>query len=315
MAILEDVPGIRVWVASNGAALSEYEPHDPVGEEAPGPALSKYVECVDNANFTVSLEINNDYEWGYRNHSLTAYVYVDGKYIHGTTMRHTDIKPARGTIYGPYIHDELTGSWSLRRLKFTVVNTIDEAQKERVVRDAEIAKDLGVIEVKVFRVIEGGASKWKRNVETQDKGFELAEKSLKGKSISHGTSYSRGEPTRAPQYVSITQIAEDNGPIAVFRFLYRSREALKRELIIPRTPTRSPTLDGMSEADRDRLARDMLELQSKIKREGQRSAIKREYNETIDLTGDGTVPVVRRPLKKSRLESGEEIQAIDLTED
>jgi hypothetical protein len=37
-------------------------------------------------------------------------------------------------------------------------------------------------------------------------------------------------------------------------------EALKRELIIPRTPPpRSPTLTAMSDAERDRLARERLE--------------------------------------------------------
>jgi hypothetical protein len=67
---------------------------------------------------------------------------------------------------------------------------VDDVQSERVEQDREIAKSLGVIEVKVYRGIDQGThAATARAAKNDQKSFELAEKSLKGKAISHGTSY------------------------------------------------------------------------------------------------------------------------------
>jgi hypothetical protein len=53
------------------------------------------------------------------------------------------------------------------------------------------AKSLGLIVVKVHRGIDyGGGLSW-TTAAANPTDFELAEKSLKGKAISHGTSYGR----------------------------------------------------------------------------------------------------------------------------
>lgn len=63
---------------------------------------------------------------------------------------------------------------------------VDEAQHERVKADMKVANKLGVIEVKVMRGIVG-AEVVPRPSNIKNNKFELSEKSLKGKAVSHGT--------------------------------------------------------------------------------------------------------------------------------
>lgn len=88
-------------------------------------------------------------------------------------------------------------------------------------------------------------------------------------------------PILEPRWVNTSIIVEDGGnPIAIFRFYYRSKgnlalissplhtglhiiDSLKRTMVIPRTPPRSPTppvqFQDLSEAERDQMARDRFE--------------------------------------------------------
>ncbi|KAI8634043.1 hypothetical protein F5Y19DRAFT_461548 [Xylariaceae sp. FL1651] len=319
MAILEDVPGIEVTVDCGGRSLHELEDpnaHDDDGAAA-CPTANKYIECIDDAEFAVIIKVDNGYEWGYRNHVLVATTYVDGQHIRGIVLRSSDTRyeSSISRVRGHQVYSSVFNSWSLRRFKFALVKTVDEAQKERVQDDLKTAKNLGTIEVTFTRAIEHGPSSrpYRDNSDAKSGDFELAEKSLKGKAVSHGTSYGSSEAIGCPKFIDARDILEDNGPIAVFKFMYRSREALKREFIIPRSPSRSPTLDDLTPAERDRLARERLnELRAKVKRENENPLIKREFGEVLDLTQDESPP---RATKKSRLQGGTDVDVIDLTDD
>ncbi|KAI1269867.1 hypothetical protein F5Y18DRAFT_112080 [Xylariaceae sp. FL1019] len=315
MAILEDVPGLRVEVCCNDQALQEYEDpnahdHDEAGA---APTSTQYIACVDDAIFEVHIQVDADYEWGYRNHLLVATTYVDGERIRGSII-HAHNGHNRLHVRGNEIRDAF-GNWSLQKFKFCSVKTVDDGRKERVEKDMRVAQKLGIIEVKFERAISQGASHGggRYSKDRNAAGFELTEKSLKGKAISHGTSYGVAEPISGPSFFSTSNLPEDNGPIAVFQFRYQSREALKRELIIPRSPSRSPTMDDLSPEEVQRLARERFnQLRNPaVKREGAR--VKRERGEALDLTGD-PAPVLR-PTKKSRLNDGRVVDAIDLTDD
>ncbi|KAI0532239.1 hypothetical protein GGR58DRAFT_507661 [Xylaria digitata] len=339
MAINDDVPGIEVTVRCHERPLHELDDPNAHDNDDPVacPTTSKYIECVDNTEFDVSIVIDSSYAWGYRNHVLIADTYVDGERIRGSVIRgkETDFDGlAIRQIKGQEVCNS-SGTWSLRRFKFAPVKTIDDARKDRVESDLKVAKSLGTIEVKFTRAIEYGPGTSRRIHNAREGTFELAEKSLKGKAVSHGTSYGVCEAISMPTWVDARDIVEDNGPILVYKFMYRSKgivnstnletqkvlvllltnsaDALKRELIIPRSPSRSPTLENMTSAERDRLARERLnELrEQKIKRENRDPLIKRELGEILDLTQDPPAP---RPTKKSRL-GGKEVYVIDLTDD
>ncbi|KAK6825291.1 hypothetical protein PG987_012785 [Apiospora arundinis] len=322
MTINEDVPGIYVSVQINGADVTEYEAPDAGDDDARHPTVTKYIECVDNTHFTIRMGANRAYDWGYLNHALSLQVYVDGHWVIGKIFKNPRGPdagffplPEESVICGREEINPATNEWELRTFKFASVTTVDEAQHERVKADMKVANKLGVIEVKVMRGIVG-AEVVPRPSNIKNNKFELSEKSLKGKAVSHGTNFERGTRLgRAPKYTDFQPLLEDRGPVAVFRFIYRSREALKREMIIPRTPPpRSPRLEALTDAERDRLARERLEQlkETKVKSEGG-APIKREFGgEHFDLTQDSP-PM--RPSKRTRLNSGEDVELIDLTDD
>lgn len=123
---------------------------------------------------------------------------------------------------------------------------VDDAQKERIESDLKVAKTLGTIEVRFSRVIEEGIGSVRHADALVPRSFELAEKSLKGKAVSHGTSYGAitssllkkkkteltacrygvCQATPAPTFITAHKIKEDNGPILIIRFMYRSRGEL-----------------------------------------------------------------------------------------
>ncbi|KAI0202978.1 hypothetical protein F4808DRAFT_418707 [Astrocystis sublimbata] len=309
MAIHCDVPGVEVTVHCNNQPLQEFrnpDAHDD-DDNAAHPVVTKYIECINDANFVVKLRVSPEYEWGYRNHILSFSVQVDGKWIETPLIRN----PHTYEISGLKTRSSTTGSWHLRRFKFKTVETVDDAQKERVERDMKVAKDLGTIKIHVKRKIEAGNYYGPTfdNTVVNPASFELAEKALKGRAVSHGTSYGSKHATPALHYRECHDIKEDGGPILSFKFLYRSRDALKRELIIPRSP---PLVVGsLDPAERDRLAGERLEQLRgvKVKREG--TIIKREFGESVDLTQD---PPTYRATKKARI-NNKEVDLIDLTDD
>ncbi|XXG96764.1 hypothetical protein Hte_003055 [Hypoxylon texense] len=311
MAVLEDVPGFKVVVVVAGEKATEYDdPNDADRERPAWPTSSKYIECIDDAEFSVKAYITGDYAWGYRNHELRMDVTADGHQV--SSKLRTRYDDPRVHFKGRETYCNRTQQWVRQKCKFSAISTVDDAKEERVKSDIKIAKDLGLIEVKIWRCIRVGPSAYQSSspqphVERNNK-LELAEKSLKGRATSHGTSFSSAQETIKPlRYCTANTLDEDGGPIAEFRFNYRSRDALKREMVIPRSPSPdSEPLARMSRAELERLARERLnQLQGGNVKEERKSVIKRELNEIIDLADENA-----RPSKIAR-----KGQVIDLTED
>ncbi|KAK7756490.1 hypothetical protein SLS62_001324 [Diatrype stigma] len=271
MAVLDKVPGIEVTVQINGQDVVEYNDPDASEFDATFPTSSKYIECVDDAEFAVQYHVTNEYKWGYKDH-------------------------------------------------------FDDSRHERVKEDVNAAKHLGLIEIKVLRAtFKGYSTKLKYSKHTEPNTLEFAEKSLKGKAISHGvsTSFAPASPVGQKRFVDTKDLPEDGGPIAVF-------QSLKREMIIPRSPSHSPTLASMSRAELERLAQerlDQLRAQNEVKEESRpvikgesgstvkqesRSAAKREVGQVYDLTRDSVSP---RPKKHPRRGTGAKVEIVDLTDD
>ncbi|KAI0181108.1 hypothetical protein GGR52DRAFT_522951 [Hypoxylon sp. FL1284] len=311
MAVLDDVPGIKVVVLVAGNEATEYE--DPNHEEAeehesiPTPTSSKYIECISNAEFSIKAYVTRGYEWGYRNHCLSASFYVDGKRLRKHI--HNADSGDRIHILGREVYDAATSQWLLQKCKFSAISTVDDAKDERIKKDIQIAKNLGVIEVSFTRCIKQEGPLPHRPTASAIKGadkIELAEKSLKGRAMSHGTAFSTVKNPRIPKFTHTRSLEEDGGPIATFRFHYRSRDALKQEMVIPRSPSPSSTpLAEMPRAELERLARERLDqLRSYEAKEEHKPAIKRELNKTIDLSDENP-----RPAKFAR-----RAEVIDLTD-
>ncbi|RYP75318.1 hypothetical protein DL771_002414 [Monosporascus sp. 5C6A] len=347
MAIIDGLRGVDVTVRIEGQAATEYaDPDAPAAGNAGACKISsQYIECKDNAKFTIHLRVTKDYAWGHRNHSLNIGIFIDGEYAKGELCREGD------TLFQPWECDvahrtiRLGGSqpgqqkrYAAQAFEFSGIKRVDDAPDERVISEVSKAKKLGLIEVKFFRCTESGGSDT-LPPESREQSTEFASKALKGKGTSHMTSYSPPTPTTTPHYIKCNNLREDNGPIAIFRFIYRSKEGLIAEAIIPRAPrARSVTLVGLSEEQIRALATEALERRSvvsdpeypvrecevdvcaqkpepgvkqEIKQEPRR--IKRESGrgETVDLTGEADLPP--RPYKVAKTVAGKEV--IDLLDD
>ncbi|KAK7932154.1 hypothetical protein PG985_002866 [Apiospora marii] len=253
--------------------------------------------------------------------------HVDGKYAvnNCTTKDYVWSRAGRRTVLGPLGLDQQR-NLKQRRFKFSAVKTgdcppfqslsinadfrkVEDDHSDRVQRDKAKTKDLGVIEVRVFRIILREATDFQAGTAARKQDLELSEKALKGKAISHGASYGRpttGAPTNS---FEAEDIPEDDGPIAIFRFLYRSRDALKQELIIPRSP--SPPAPR-TESQANSMVQGQEIRQDRVivrpKEEPQQPNIKRESREVSELVQSPRGP--KRPRRKNK-----KLDYIDLTLD
>ncbi|KAI8626794.1 hypothetical protein F5Y19DRAFT_466110 [Xylariaceae sp. FL1651] len=296
MAILEDVPGLEVRVQIGSKDATEYDERPATTQQPPGPdatcpTVTKYIECISDAEFGIKTIIGDEYEWGYRGHSLRTTIRIDNYPASGTiftenSSRHHCEHVKRGKV----AYCQQSRQWRRYKFRFSDVSTTDDCTKEQVAKDLQTARHLGLIQVSLSRCIcQGSRPREKRPIKCDQK-FELVEKSLKGKAISHGISYSPGEQVATREETITEGLPEDHGPIAVFRFLYRSRDALKQELIIPRSPSPPIALSiaKLPQARIECLAKERLEQlkREKIVKE-HRSIVKRELGEVVDLTGYG----------------------------
>lgn len=66
------------------------------------------------------------------------------------------------------------------------IPTVDDTDEGRLEAEEHMASTLGTIEVRVFRVREQGTGSF-QTADMGPRAFELAEVSLKGRAITHGT--------------------------------------------------------------------------------------------------------------------------------
>lgn len=210
MAILEDVPGIKVTIRVGGVNCTEYDDPDAEDEQTSCSTSSKYIESVDDSEFSIHWEVNSDYAWGPKPYLLDADIYIDGHWLMGSVVSVARLSNIDGKCevsnFGATRLCPETGSWVVRKPKFSAVKIgkripsvpsyspcwldiikVEDTDQGRIERDHEVVKELATITVKISRVIDGSFNYSPNNQDTADTSFELAEKSLKGKAISHGT--------------------------------------------------------------------------------------------------------------------------------
>ncbi|KAK8073186.1 hypothetical protein PG994_004085 [Apiospora phragmitis] len=287
MAIIEDVPGIEIGILVAGAPAEEYP--DPGPDEMPNNCFlsSVYIECLDNQEFAFSYKVDKTYDWGYRNHQLKLKFYIGADMCYHGRIEESRTRPGpvSGKVRNQVEYNEATNKWYRHKFVFTAVENVDDANKERVEEDKKIAAHLDVLKVEVSPCLVAISS-------------PIAEKALKGKEISHGAGLDEGEPienkpshSSSDRHTWTHRFPEDNGPIAVYLFKYRSKEELKKERIIARSPSPSPVPVEDSEEDT-------------------KPAFKRELSEAFDLDEASVKSRRKRP---KRDEDDEDLTVVDLT--
>ncbi|KAI1403712.1 hypothetical protein F4819DRAFT_484362 [Hypoxylon fuscum] len=269
MAIIPEFPGPTVTVRINGQDAKEYDNKETAEHrnENGVKICTKFIECKDDTPFTVHLNVTGDYKWGHRNHSLNIATFIDGEWAKGVFCREYDM------YLGDWEKDisertykDSAGRFMSQNFQFTGILAAETRGPSHYRLDREIAERIGTIEVKFYRVTENMNDYGFRPLGTKSADLQLSEEALKGVAISHGTGYSA--PTQVNKdihYVSCKTLPEDNGPTAIFRFKYRSKEALFRERVIngpslSRRPRRfrNPLLEGLSQEEIEYLAAETL---------------------------------------------------------
>ncbi|KAK8218486.1 hypothetical protein IWZ01DRAFT_155306 [Phyllosticta capitalensis] len=207
---------------------------------------------------------------------------------------------------------------------------VDESSEQLDEETKESVDALGEIVIKVFRVKV--TSTPEPVTENSSKPFaklhedsEVPEKALKGRAVSHKAELGQLQKGQAySRLPSLERIDESDAPYAVFKFRYRSAEALKSMHLMPRTPEPVPLEERPIEELTSEEMRELLRRQRE--RPEQTRAMKREArDETVvpklepgqrSQWEDGDdLAVIERPTKRHRNNSDEPIETVDLTGD
>ncbi|RSL62341.1 hypothetical protein CEP54_005789 [Fusarium duplospermum] len=318
MAVLPGVSHVSVNVRVAGEIATEYEvPSDQtpiVGadQELSGPVTHCYIEAKTGAEFKIELTVNSVFRFPRLNNAVSISVYIDGTYLSGVYVQDNTLvgRSSRTVVVSDaFCRAEEEGELPcFKKFVFSSITTTETESSEDLASEMERAKGLGVIKVVVVAALTGQRLPRVQVDGIQSQDRELPEKALKGKELSHQGSLA---VSTAPPVLECTMLHNQNMLGTIF-FHYRSREALQREMIIPRSPSAetqplaisSPVdanLSNLSEDEIRRLARERLrDLQVKNESGG----VKREAE---------SVPRAVRPLKVVKLDDGRE--AFDLTED
>ncbi|KAK6955945.1 hypothetical protein Daesc_003592 [Daldinia eschscholtzii] len=253
MAILSEHPGLEVTVRVNGLTATEYdcsydlESH--VGEDFDEDTLCvKYIESSDDTMYYISLKVTQDYPWGYKDHCLHAVVFIDGQWVKAEYCHDINTDSGDWERYVNYrVTEDSRDNFVKQYFRFAPITAV-EGDEQRYQEDRLRAQDIGIINVRIYRAIETGAID---NIPSHRRpvgaDLELSSEAAQEYGITHGTRYS--EPVQmlsTPSYGDCIHLPEDNGPIAEFYFVYRSREALISQGLMPRDPDSTPEYSSPS---------------------------------------------------------------------
>ncbi|QSZ37469.1 hypothetical protein DSL72_008567 [Monilinia vaccinii-corymbosi] len=316
MAILDKLPGLEGSVEVGGVQVREYEDEEeidvkpgPVGEHQAARTVSKYIEADDGAEFIIKCSLLPQFKMDSPN--IQADVSVDSNYAEGRIFepvkQGTPVRFQGPKTFNP--SSIAAERWLLQKYRAN-----EEARFSSLNQNKVDAEKVGMIEVRVWRVSELTPME-PRTSRRSTAPNKFHEKALKGQAKTHHVSYSAATPTTASNIVSATMLDGIDYPIAIYKFKYRSKEALKQLLIIERTPEPedSPTpgpapdfdLHDLTPAQKERLqtflrnegiadGRTSNTPERKIKREreigrgssNQAGLKKSRTTEVIDLTAD-----------------------------
>ncbi|RWA11638.1 hypothetical protein EKO27_g3484 [Xylaria grammica] len=234
MAIIHGLPGLEVTIYTNDGTTKEYD--DPSGAGSAEPclrAVTKYIECKNNEPFGIRLKATKEYSWGFKNHVLKISAVIDGSWVKGELCRQEDVKEGnweRDIYYRVAKIPSGRPRYIFQEFAFSKLTKVDGPISRDHGFERKGMERLGIIEVKVYRS-ELGRGKGAMLIPAGDhpKDFTVPREAAEGKSQSHRIKFTHTRPAMRPKYINCSKLTEDSGPIAIFRFKYRSRESLSLE--------------------------------------------------------------------------------------
>ncbi|MCJ1244363.1 hypothetical protein MMC30_001561 [Trapelia coarctata] len=311
MAILKD---IAVTVVVNDQELTEYEDvgntDDHADEAESLNTITRYIEAAAGANFKLKFDTNGPSFTGYN--GLLFGVFVDGREVDNVVLYAQKTAVLRGA------RTLEMGLWTIRKFKFARLQLADASYGPPSLPDSHRLENLGLITIKVERVNATASSRSlsrsTRTTEELSSQSPLSEKALKGRAVTHRTSFDQPERIATVKPLNCDYLDSLKHPYASFSFKYRSRKALQAELIIPRTPSPIPLEDRPQETlNREELLELLNRRPVLVKPEAKaensvRAGVKRERDPEYDeILSSAHVRKVARTQK--------EAEVIDLLDD
>ncbi|KAF7910814.1 uncharacterized protein EAF01_002323 [Botrytis porri] len=334
------VPGITAQIISQDKKAFPSYPSPDKEAIVEGDELSEYfsvrtvtiyIAVTNNTPFSIHLRVDRPYPVKMDCSKLQFEIFIDGKFVWDAWC-HKPRYQENGNVWEEIIGGLKLGkgrSCEIKDFKFMGLKTNEESMSYTAIqRIGESMAKIGKIEIKVYRTTYG---KKGGDVKNSKKGFltkknrEVPEKALKGEAKSHGTALDEGRKTIRGD---VWREANKHGelPIVIFRFLYRSEEALKSLHIIEYTPdsSRSSSPESEDQTSRGLSAAQAKQVEDLLKSfrksagggggSSSRKAIKRE-DELGDNSGDGQESESsERATKRRRVAKGKgKAVTIDLT--
>ncbi|CAK4033345.1 Hypothetical predicted protein [Lecanosticta acicola] len=231
MAVVDELPGVEVTITVDGQALEEYLDGDERNEPN---AVTKFVEATTGKNFEIVYLVRKGTE--FRGDCMAFAISVDGSRMGRPLVRKESCldKDASENLKGAIVP-----GCKLKKFEFVALETVQDGHSSF----EEIAKlqGLGCIKVEVFhRIITGESSKHNPRVGTFQPVDFVPERAVKGKALTQQVKLGDTVPCAPSIMYSSRPVDASGKPAATFMFNYRTNNALKSLLIIPRTPSPEP---------------------------------------------------------------------------
>ncbi|RFU34797.1 hypothetical protein B7463_g1582, partial [Scytalidium lignicola] len=256
MAIFPYYPGISVQILNeDDEPLIEYQDTEPIDSQHPDlfiaehhnlHTVSTYIESTTHSTFGIQLRVRAPYNMS-SDAKLRFEINVDGNAAGVRYCSRPEYK-RRGEweeiVHGVKTWDAGVGKKGCKERKFgfaEIESVSDEVAYTTIQTQKRRLSNIGKITVSVFRVTcgkQGGAS------ESTVAGFlkkrasvKAYEKAMKGELKSHGTYLQKAEKSKRSRMFKQTRKKDgDEMPMVIFQFLYRSKVALEKLLIINNQP-------------------------------------------------------------------------------
>lgn len=292
--------GITCTVNINGIGAKEY------GFETDGATATCSIVSQDDVRFTFGLNFSQSPA---ERHEYWAY--ADGLPVASFTT-------AGRTVSLLASSRPINGGFEQREMRFAKLETVDQ-KAENLESRPDILKNIGTLMIKVwraqFRIVAISA----RDTIRLEEADKVHEKSLKGRGVSHKTSYGTATYTNDHTFQTV-KLDPTDSPYVIFIFRYANRSHLQSEGLIPRSPSPSLAIknyDGdelLEEMSAEALRREVIRLrnESRLNRPLKREPAYITKKNSRDDSDDDVIIKSVRDLKKPKFEK---VEVIDLVDD
>lgn len=130
MAVITEIPGVKVTVEVDGVLSQEYEdadgPSSDKSRKKPKYKCYKYIQSSDDAHFSVVYEVDNHNE-RVTDNALALYLFVDGEQMDSTLWEASRFGATGGhwrhPVTGTRATSSLSGMDAFRKFKFSKITT------------------------------------------------------------------------------------------------------------------------------------------------------------------------------------------------